>query len=69
VTSGPEGPTLLEATSIDIPVGGTQTVTYDFELPVAHGTLTVLPSARIPTVLWHANGSYFEDSKAHTVSW
>jgi hypothetical protein len=69
VTSGPEGPTLLEATSVDIPAGGTQTVTYNFVLPVAHGTLTVLPSARIPTVLWHANSTDFEDSKSHTVSW
>ena len=69
VTSGPEGPTLLEATSIDIPAGGTETVTYNFVLPVAHGTLTVLPSARIPTVLWHTNSTAFEDSKSHTVSW
>jgi hypothetical protein len=69
VTSGPEGPTLLEATSVDIPAGATQTVTYRFVLPEAHGTLTVLPSARIPTVLWRANDTYFEDSKSHTVSW
>ena len=69
VTSGPEGPTLLEGTSIDIPTGTTKTVTYTFVLPEAHGTLAVLPSARIPTVLWRVNGTYFEDSTAHSVSW
>jgi hypothetical protein len=68
-TSGPEGPTLLVGTSVDIPAGATQTVTYNFVLPEAHGIITVLPSARIPSVLWHANGSVFEDSKPHTVSW
>jgi hypothetical protein len=69
VTSGPEGPTLLVGTSVDIPAGAKQTVTYDFVLPEQHGTLTVLPGARIPTVLWHADGTYFEDSKSHTLSW
>jgi hypothetical protein len=69
VTSGPEGPTLLEATSVDIPAGATRTVTYDFVLPEAHGTVTVLPSARIPSVMWHANSTYFEDNQSHTVSW
>jgi hypothetical protein len=69
VTSGPEGPTLLVGTSIDIPAGGTKRVSYDFVLPEAHGTISVVPSARIPPVQWHANGSYFEDNQAHTVSW
>lgn len=70
VTSGPEGPTLLVATSVDVKAGATQKVTYTFELPEAHGTLTVLPSARIPPVLWHVNGSAdFEDDMSHTVSW
>ena len=70
VTSGPEGPTLLEATSVDIPAGATQTVTYDFVLPEAHGALTVVPSARIPSVQWRVDSStYFEDNKSHTVSW
>ena len=69
VTSGPEGPSLLVATSVDIKAGATERVTYDFELPEAHGTLTVLPSARIPPVQWDANGTYFEDSASHTVSW
>lgn len=69
VTSGPEGPTLLVGTSIDIPAGATQTVSYRFVLPEAHGTITVLPSARIPAVSWHANSTYFDDAKSHTVSW
>jgi hypothetical protein len=69
VTSGPEGSTLLVATSIDIPAGTKKKVTYTFVLPEPHGTLTVLPSARIPPVVWHANGASFDDSKSNTVSW
>jgi hypothetical protein len=69
VTSGPEGPTLLVANSVDIPAGSTQTVTYRFELPEAHGTLTVVPSTRIPPVSWTFAGTNFTDQIAHTIIW
>jgi hypothetical protein len=69
VTSGPEGPTLLIGTAIDIADGATQTITLTFVLPEAHGTLTVLPSARIDPVTWHVGNSVFDDSSPHTVSW
>jgi hypothetical protein len=69
VTSGPEGPTLLVANSVDIPAGATRKVTYNFELPEAHGTLRVVPSARIPPVLWRYGTTDFEDNASHTVSW
>jgi hypothetical protein len=69
VTSGPEGPTLLVANSVDIPAGSTQTVTYRFELPEAHGTLTVVPSTRIPPVSWTFGGTTFTDQIAHTLTW
>jgi hypothetical protein len=69
VTSGPEGPTLLVANSVDIPAGATRKVSYNFELPEAHGMLRVVPSARIPPVLWRFGTTNFEDNASHTVSW
>jgi hypothetical protein len=69
VTSGPEGQTLLVANSVDIPAGSTQRVTYRFELPEAHGTLTVVPSTRIPPVSWTFAGTNFTDQIAHTIIW
>jgi hypothetical protein len=68
VTNGPEGPTLLVGASVDILAGATQTFTVNFVLP-AHGTLTVVPSARIPPVTWQAGGTTFQDDSPHTISW
>jgi hypothetical protein len=69
VTNGPEGPTLLVGATVDIPAGGAQTLVFHFVLPQRHGTLTVVPSARIPPVSWHAGGTSFDDTAPHTVSW
>ncbi len=69
VTNGPEGPTLLVGATVDIPDGATQTMTFDFVLPQTHGTMTVVPSARIPPVTWHADGTTFDDDAPHTISW
>jgi hypothetical protein len=68
VASGPEGPTLLVGASVDLLAGATQTFTVNFVLP-AHGTLTVVPSARIPPVTWHVGSTTFPDDNPHTVSW
>ena len=73
VASGPEGPTDLEAATIDILEGATQHITFNFVLPEAHGSMTVVPSARIPAANWRvidATGSTtFDDAVAHTISW
>ena len=73
VASGPEGPTNLEGATIDILEGATQHITFTFVLPEAHGSMTVVPSARIPAATWHvvdAMGSTtFDDAVAHTISW
>lgn len=73
VTSGPEGPTNLEGASIDILQGATQHVTFNFVLPEAHGSMSVVPSARIPPANWHvvdaAGSTTFDDATAHTISW
>jgi hypothetical protein len=69
VASGPEGPTTLQGVPISILPGGTEHVTFDFVLPQAHGTMTVVPSARIPPATWHVAGATFQDDSPHTISW
>jgi hypothetical protein len=73
VASGPEGPTNLEGATIDILEGATQHITFTFVLPEAHGSMTVVPSARIPAATWHvvdaAGSTTFDDAVAHTISW
>jgi hypothetical protein len=73
VTSGPEGPTLLEGATMSILAGATQSITFHFVLPEAHGSLTVVPSARIGPANWHVTGiagtSTFEDDTPHDISW
>ena len=73
VTSGPEGPTLLEGANIAINQGATQSITFSFVLPEAHGSMTVVPSARIGPATWHvadpSGTTAFEDSAPHTISW
>ena len=73
VASGPEGPTDLEGATIDILQGATQHVTFNFVLPEVHGSMTVVPSARIPSAAWHvvdaAGSTTFDDAAPHTISW
>jgi hypothetical protein len=73
VTSGAEGPTILEGATLDILQGATQRISFNFVLPGAHGSMTVVPSARIPPATWHVAGattsSTFLDDAPHTISW
>jgi hypothetical protein len=73
VASGPEGPTLLEGATLDILAGATQHITFNFVLPQVHGSMTVVPSARIPAATWSvvdtAGSTTFDDSTPHTISW
>lgn len=73
VASGPEGPTELEGATVSILPGATQSITFRFVLPEAHGSMTVVPSARIAPANWSVTGiggsSSFEDDAPHTISW
>ncbi len=73
VASGPEGPTILEGATLDILQGATQSVTFNFVLPEAHDSMTVVPSARIGPATWHvvdpAGRSTFQDDQPRTISW
>jgi hypothetical protein len=64
-----EGPTWLVAAPVVIPDGATSTVVVHFHMPGSHGSMTVVPSARIPAEQWTANGKSFDDSMSTTVSW
>jgi Protein of unknown function (DUF4012) len=73
VASGPEGPTVLEGANLDILAGATQSITFNFVLPEAHGSMTVVPSARIGPANWHvvspAGRSAFQDDQPTTITW
>ncbi len=73
VASGPEGPAIVEGATMSILEGATRSVTFHFVLPEAHGSMTVVPSARIGPATWTVKGSAgtstFEDDAPHTISW
>jgi hypothetical protein len=66
---GAEGPTVLVAAPIVVHQGATATVVVRFHLPTAHGTMTVVPSARVPAEQWTAGGRSFTDDRPEVVSW
>ncbi len=66
---GPEGPTWLLAAPVTISQGGSATVVVTFRLPGTSGSMTVVPSARIPPEQWAVGSSAFSDSAATKISW
>ena len=66
---GAEGPTWVVAAPVTIPQGTTSVVVTRFEMPGSHGSMTLLPSARIPAEQWTSGGSSFDDSAPTTISW
>jgi hypothetical protein len=69
VAEGPEGPTWLIAGVIDVPAGASRQYVLRFTLPGGPGRMTVLPSARIPSVSWSYSGGDRTDSSPFTISW
>ncbi len=66
---GGEGPTWLIAAPVNIPAGSASTVVITFHLPTAHGTMHLVPSARVPPEQWTFGGETFDDSTARAISW
>ena len=64
-----EGPTWLVAAPITIPQGASATVVVRFRLPGAHGSMTVVPSARIPAEQWTFAGETFADTATKNITW
>jgi len=69
VADGGEGPTWLSAVPVTIDAGASTTVTYSFVLPGHHGTLSVVPSARIPAEQWRFGRHQFTDVTPTDLSW
>jgi hypothetical protein len=65
---GAEGPTWVLAAPITVAAGTTSTVHISYTMPGSHGSMAVLPSARIPPEMWTFNGSAVPDS-ATTIRW
>ena len=66
---GPDGPVWDVAAPLAIPEGANTTVVVSFQMPGHHGSMTVVPSARIPAEQWTANGRTFDDTAPTTISW
>ncbi len=66
---GAEGPTWVLAAPVTIPQGTSSTVVIRFRMPGRHGSMTLVPSARIPAEQWTSGGTTFDDSSATTISW
>ena len=66
---GAEGPTWLIATPVDVKTGHSQSFTVSFTIPLAHGQVQVVPSARLTPVTWHYRGTTESDATPLTFSW
>ncbi len=66
---GPDGPTVVVAAPLTVRWGATATVVVRFLLPGTHGSMTVIPSARIPEEQWSAGALHFTDGRAVAISW
>lgn len=69
VIDAAEGPTWLLVSSVDVLPGRSTTLEVHFELPGRHGTVHVVPSARVPPERWRVPGRSFTDSLPQAVSW
>ena len=66
---GAEGPVWLLATPVDVKAGATQQIVVTFRLPAGHGSMTIVPSARLSPVSWRYRGSTYDDDAPFTLSW
>jgi hypothetical protein len=66
---GAEGPTWAVAAPGTLDQGASATIVTRFAMPGHHGSMTVVPSARIPPEQWTADGRTFDDSAPTTISW
>jgi uncharacterized protein DUF4012 len=66
---GPDGPTWAVAALVTIPAGGTSTVAVHFVMPGRHGSMQLVPSARVPAELWQFGGRTVNDDTPATIGW
>ncbi len=66
---GAEGPTWLLAAPLLLHQGASATLVTRFHLPGRHGSMTVVPSARVPGEQWHVGKLTFSDDGPHVITW
>ncbi|HVC66405.1 MAG TPA: hypothetical protein VND44_02325, partial [Acidimicrobiales bacterium] len=66
---GGEGPTWLVAAPVLVHPGATVTVVTRFRLPGTHGSMTLVPSARVPAEQWTYQGAHVTDDRPVTFTW
>jgi hypothetical protein len=65
--TGDDGPTRVVGAPVQLPRGGSTTVTLTYDLPTAWEAVTILPSARIPPVVWTVDGEELPSNRPQTV--
>ena len=66
---GAEGPTWAVGAPVTLGQGTSVTVVTRFVLPGHHGSMTVVPSTRVPPEQWTADGKSFDDSAPAVIAW
>jgi hypothetical protein len=69
IALGAEGPTWLTASPVVVHQGATATVVVRFRMPGPHGSMTLVPSARVPAEQWTYQGVAVSDDRAVTFRW
>jgi hypothetical protein len=69
VVAGPDGPTRVVGTEMQLFRGEKKDFVLKFTLPTGYEHVTIEPSARYPAVTWAANGQIWQDNSARTISW
>jgi hypothetical protein len=69
VVAGPDGPTRVVGTEMQLFRGEKKDFVLKFTLPAGYEHVTIEPSARYPAVTWAANGQIWQDNSARTISW
>jgi hypothetical protein len=69
IALGAEGPTWLAASLVVVDQGTTKAVVVRFRMPGPHGSMTLVPSARIPAEQWTYRGVIVDDDRPVTFRW
>ncbi len=68
-TAGPDGASYVLAVPIDLAPDASATVTFQFLVGGAHGSLRIQPSARLAPTSWTGGPARFTDATSHITAW
>ena len=69
VVAGPDGPTRVIGTEMQLFRGEKKDFVLRFTVPDGYERVTIEPSARYPAVTWAADGQTWQDHNARTITW